>query len=251
MNMMYEQQTHILRVKDSEELAEQTLEFFVESCRSAIERHGEFFTAISGGHTPELFYKKLSMPRVHSRIDWQKVHLFWVDERCVQPSGSASNFGLAERTFLHDVPIPRENVHRVSGEIENYKQAARNYEEVIRGTMKLRPGEKPVFDLVILGMGTDGHIGSIFPNTYALFDTEDLVCTVFRMEGDHSRITLTVPVLKAARRLLVLVSGSEKAQTLKTIFSIEPDQVLYPVHALWPVLEKITWIIDEEAGTLL
>lgn len=251
MDILNEKQTHIIRVSDSEELAQRALEVFVASCREAVEQRGQFFTAISGGHTPELFYKKLSQPEVYSQLNWNKVHLFWVDERCVQPSGQASNFGLAERTFLHDVPIPSENIHRVSGEIENYKEAAANYEAVIRRTMELKPGQKPAFDLIILGMGADGHIGSIFPNTYALFATEDLVCTVFRLEGDHSRITLTVPVIKAARKLMILVSGSEKAQTLKSIFSIEPDPVLYPVHALWPVLEKVTWVIDEKAGAIL
>lgn len=245
------EQIQIERAKDGDRLAYRALELFAETCRSAIKEKDAFFTAISGGHTPVKFYKMLSEPAVYSQLEWEKVHLFWVDEHCVQPGGQESNFGLAERTFLQDIPIPIENIHRVSGEIENYREAARQYEDEIRATMKLNKGQTPVFDLIILGMGADGHIGSIFPNTYALFDTDELVCTVYRLEGDHSRITLTIPVLKMARRLMVLVSGPEKAQTLKTIFSIEPDPVLYPVHALWPVLDKVTWIVDDAAAALL
>lgn len=245
------QDIRIEHVKNADELAETALKHFMQACRESIEQKDVFYTAISGGHTPTLFYQKISHRAVHSQIDWKKVHLFWVDERCVEPSGPASNFGLAVRTFLQEVPIPFENIHRVTGEVADFSEAAEDYQRTIRQTMNIRPGEIPVFDLIILGMGADGHIGSIFPNTYALFDTEDLVCTVFRMEGDHSRITLTVPVLKAARRLMILVSGSEKAQTLRSVFSLEPDPVLYPVHALWPVLDKVTWIVDDAASSLL
>jgi 6-phosphogluconolactonase len=245
------QDIQIERVKNTDALAEHALTHFMDSCRESIKHHDVFYTAISGGHTPILFYEKLSKRAVHSQMDWKKVHLFWVDERCVEPSGPASNFGLAVRTFLQEVPIPFENIHRVTGEVADLSKAAENYQRTIRETMQVNPDAIPAFDLIILGMGSDGHIGSIFPNTYALFDTEDLVCTVFRMEGDHSRITLTIPVLKAARRLMILVSGPEKAQTLKNVFSTDPDPVLYPVHALWPVLDKVTWIVDEGAGSLL
>ncbi|MCE5186168.1 MAG: 6-phosphogluconolactonase [Planctomycetaceae bacterium] len=246
-----EDKTHMIRVRDSEELAQQALEHFFEVYRQSLQQRDCFYTAISGGHTPVLFYKKLAQPEIYARFDWDKVQLFWVDERCVQPDGKDSNFGLAARTFLQSVPIPPQNVHRVSGEIENYRQAAKDYEEEIRRTMNPADGRQPVFDLIVLGMGADGHIGSIFPNTYALFDTDSMVRTVYRLEGGHSRITLTIPVLKAARDLMILVSGPEKAQTLKSIFNIEPDPVLYPVHALWPVLHKVTWIVDEAAAALL
>jgi 6-phosphogluconolactonase len=245
------QKIRMERVKNGEDLAEHALKHFMESCRESVEKRDVFFTAISGGHTPILLYQKLAERAVHSQIDWAKVHLFWVDERCVEPSGPASNFGLAVRTFLQEVPIPFENIHRVTGEVADFQEAAETYQRTIRETMKVKPDQTPVFDLVILGMGSDGHIGSIFPNTYALFDTEDVVCTVFRMEGDHSRITLTLPVLRAARKLMILVSGQEKAQTLRSVFSMEPDPVLYPVHALWPVLDKVTWVVDEDAGSLL
>ena len=141
MDAINEKEANILRVADTEQLAERALEVYIDSCRQAVESRGFFFTAISGGHTPELFYKKLAQHEVYSQLDWNKVHLFWVDERCVQPTGQASNFGMAERTFLHQVPIPPENIHRVSGETENYREAAVNYETDIRQTMQLQPGQ--------------------------------------------------------------------------------------------------------------
>jgi 6-phosphogluconolactonase len=126
---------------------------------------------------------------VRSKIQWDKVHIFWVDERCVPPSSEASNFGLATHTFLLDIPIPGENVHRVTGESENYADAVAEYEQVIRSVFQLSKGQIPAFDLIILGMGPDGHIGSVLPNTYAQFDTDDLVSAVYRMNGDYNRIT--------------------------------------------------------------
>ena len=150
-----------------------------------------------------------------------------------------------------DIPIPGENVHRVTGELQNYADAVDEYEQIIRSVFKITKGQLPEFDLVLLGMGSDGHIGSILPNTYALFDTDDLVSAVYRMNGDYNRITLTVPVMKEARRILILVSGENKAQIMSDVFHTEPDPVRYPVHALWPVLPKVRWLIDRSAAAKL
>jgi 6-phosphogluconolactonase len=181
----------------------------------------------------------------------EKVQLFWVAERCVPPEAEASNYGLAAHTFLDKVGIPAENVHRMSGECADYQVAVSEYRNTLRRVFRLRPGETPQFDLIVLGMGEDGHIGSLYPNSFALFDTEDLVAIVYQTEGDYSRITLTHPVMCAGRRLIILVSGSEKAQILKEVLTNEPDPVKYPVHTLWPILHKVTWLIDREAGGML
>lgn len=242
---------NIIKAPDSETLAREALRQFVEAAQQAIQSKGTFYVAISGGHTPAAFYELLSEESAYSQIDWEKVHLFWVDERCVQPSAEASNFGLAVHTFLLDVPIPGENIHRVSGESSNYEAAAKEYEQVILHVFGLRPGQLPEFDLVILGMGADGHIGSLLPNSTALFDTKDLVCTVYRMDRDFSRITLTVPVIKQAARIVILVSGQSKASIVRKVLQSEPDEVKYPVHFLWPVMDKITWLIDAPAAAHL
>ena len=245
------QRSKIVTVSDSEALADLNVDYFANYAQRAIEQRGVFYVAISGGSTPVQFFERLSNTSVYSKIQWEKIHVFWVDERCVPPSSEASNFGLATHTFLLDVPILPENIHRVTGEQENYADAVDEYEQIIRAVFKITKGQVPEFDLVILGMGSDGHIGSILPNTYALFDTDDLVSAVYRMNGDYNRITLTVPVMKEARRILILVSGENKAQIMADVFRTEPDPVRYPVHALWPVLHKVRWLVDRSAAAKL
>lgn len=245
------QGSKIVTASDSAELADLTVKYFVAYANRAIEKQGVFRVAISGGSTPVRFYERLSNKSVYSRVPWEKVHIFWVDERCVPPSSEASNFGLATHTFLLDIPIPDENVHRVSGELPNYADAVNAYENIIRSVFNIEKGQLPAFDLIILGMGPDGHIGSILPNTYTLFETDDLVSTVYRMDGDYNRITLTVPVMKEAQRIIILVSGENKARIMCDIFHTEPDPVRYPVHALWPVMHKIRWLIDRPAAAKL
>ncbi|RKY07518.1 MAG: 6-phosphogluconolactonase [Planctomycetota bacterium] len=245
------QQSKITTVADSAAMADVAVKYLINCAQRAIKQRGVFRVAISGGSTPVRFYERLSDVSVYSRIQWERVHIFWVDERCVPPSSEASNFGLATETFLLDIPIPGENIHRVTGELQNYANAVDEYEHIIRAVFKITKGQIPKFDLVILGMGSDGHIGSILPNTYALFDTDDIVSAVYRMNGDYNRITLTVPVMKESRRILILVRGENKAQIVADVFRTTPDPVRYPVHALWPVLHKIRWLIDRRAAAKL
>jgi len=207
--------------------------------------------ALSGGSTPDLFYQHLYDHPTSRQIEWSKVHIFWVDERAVRPESEASNYHLAASRFIEKIDIPPENVHRIIGESTDLTQAARIYEETLREVFDIPQGAVPGFDLIVLGMGADGHIASLMPDSFALIDTHELVTTVFHMEDDWSRITLTMPVLLAARRLMVLISGSEKAQIVKEVFTAEPDPTKYPAHALWPVLSKVMWVLDEDAARLL
>jgi 6-phosphogluconolactonase len=237
----------VTQVGDAEDLARTARDLFVRDAHEAVRRTGRFCVALSGGHTPQQFFGLLG----EADIPWQSVQLFWVDERCVPPDAEASNYGLAAQTFLSRVEIPPANVHRISGESESLDEAVAAYEAQIREAFGLRAGQMPQFDLIVLGMCPDGHIGSLYPNTYALIDTEDIVSAVYLMDGDHNRITLTCPVLCAARHVVILVSGREKAQILQAVLASEPDEIRYPVHTLWPVLDKVTWIVDREAASLL
>ena len=236
------------RVDSPDDLANRAFEIFLESSEKAINSEGCFNVAISGGHTPEGFFELLAERPEAKSIQWDKIQLFWVDERCVPPDADASNYGLAAHTFLDKVNIPAQNVHRMPGESEDYEEAVGEYDAVIREVFELRPGQMPSFDLIVLGMGADGHIGSLLPNSYALLDTDDLVSTVYMMDGKYSRITLTHPVLCAAQHLVILVSGYEKAAILKEVLHSEPDEIKYPVHTLWPILHKVTWVVDSQAG---
>ncbi len=238
-------------VRDPDVLAQRSSEIFVADALKAIRAKNVFHVAVSGGHTPEHFFELLGEMPQASSLPWDKIQLFWVDERIVDADSPWSNYKLAADTFLAKVPIPQENVHRIPTEHDDFKACAHRYEETIREIFDLEPGKLPQFDLIVLGIGGDGHTGSLFSGSYAAFDVEDLACAVYVLDDDPNRITLTPPVLCAASHLVVLACGQGKAEILKKILISEPDEVRYPIHALWPVLDKITWLIDTAAAQSL
>jgi len=233
---------------DAENLARRAVGLFVSAARDAIAARGVFSVALSGGSTPKRFFELLAEAPEALALPWPKVKAFWVDERYVPPDSPFSNYRLAANAFLSKVGIPQDNVYRIPTEHEDIKVAVRRYEQTIRAAFGLEAGQMPQFDLVVLGMGTDGHTGSLFPNSYAPFNAEGLACAVYALGETLSRVTLTHPVLRAARCLVVLVSGAEKADTLRAVLTSEPDEVKYPIHVLWPVLDRITWLVDQDAA---
>ncbi|MBN2456569.1 MAG: 6-phosphogluconolactonase [Sedimentisphaerales bacterium] len=236
---------------DSETLALRALEVFVDDAEKAIQSKGKFYTAISGGRTPRRLFELLGETPSAKELSWDRIHLFWVDERCVPPDSQSSNYRLAADTFLNKIPIPGENIHRIPTEHRDSRISSQHYEETIRSVFCIKEDQIPQFDLIVLGMGKDGHTGSLLPNSYAPFATESLACVVYVLDEKLNRITLTYPVLRAASHLAVLVCGGDKADILKRVFTAEPDEVKYPIHILWPVLEKVTWLVDAEATRLL
>ncbi len=239
---------HLEIVSDAETLAHKSVELFVADANKAIKAKGAFYIAISGGHTPKRFFELLGeVPRARA-LPWDRIQLFWVDERYVPPDSQWSNYKLAADTFLSKVAIPQVNVHRIPTEDSDFLISVRYYEKTIREVFGLPGKQTPEFDLIMLGMGVEGHTGSLFSNSYACFDTKDLACVVYVLDEKLNRITLTHPVLCAASHLAVLVSGGEKAGILKEVLTSEPDEVRYPIHALWPVLDKVTWLIDKQAA---
>jgi 6-phosphogluconolactonase len=238
-------------VSDPETLAHKCVELFVAGAQKAIEVKNVFHVAISGGNTPRRFFELLGELPQAKALPWDNIQLFWVDERYVPPDSQWSNYKLAADTFLAKVPIPDENIHRIPTEYVDSKAAAQCYEETIREVFALQEKQIPECDLIILGMGADGHTGSLFPDSFAPFDAENLACVVYVLDEKLNRITLTHPVLCAAARLVVLVSGEEKAGILKQVLTSEPDEVRFPIHVLWPILNKVTWLIDSQAAKLL
>ncbi len=238
-------------VSDAENLASRCVDLFVSDADKSIKAKGVFRAAISGGHTPRRFFELLGELPQALAMAWDKIHLFWVDERYVPIDSQWSNYKLAADTFLNKVPIPPDNVHRIPTESSDFKIAAAAYEQTITEVFNLEPGELPQFDMVVLGMGVEGHTGSLFPNSFASLDKEDLACVVYVLDEKLNRITLTGPVICAAGHVAVLVSGSEKAATLREVFSSEPDEVKYPIHILWPILDRVTWLVDIAAAQQL
>jgi 6-phosphogluconolactonase len=236
---------------DAETLAHRGVEFFIEHAQVAVSERGLFHVAVSGGNTPRRFFELLGEVSTARALPWDKIHLFWVDERYVPSDSPWSNYKLAADTFLTKVGIPKENIHRIPTEQADFQVAASDYEQDIRDVFGLQQNQLPEFDLIVLGMGIEGHTGSLFPNSYAAFATENLACVVYVMDEKLNRITLTHPVLRAASHLAVLVSGEEKAPILKEVLTSEPDEVRYPIHTLWPILDKVTWLVDSKAAQSL
>jgi 6-phosphogluconolactonase len=233
---------------DAEDLAQRTVEFFVSTAREALESREIFYAALSGGQTPQRTFELLGASPEARSLRWPKIHVFWVDERYVPPDSPYSNYRLAAETFLNKVGIPPDNIHRIPTEYDDIHEAAEVYKATIRDVFNVASNEIPQFDLMVLGMGADGHTGSLLPNSYAPFDMDALVSVVYALGDTPSRITLTHPVLQAAHRLAVLVSGWEKAQVLKDVLTSEPDEVRYPIHVLWPVFDRIVWLVDRDAA---
>jgi len=224
---------------------------FAFTAGQAIEARGIFCTALSGGHTPGLFFRRLTVDPEARAVPWDKVHVFWVDERYVPADSADNNYRLAAEAFLNRIEIPPANVHRIPTEHRLIGDAVQAYERTIREVFGLREGQMPRFDLIVLGMGSDGHTASLFPNSPVAYDADDLACVAYPGAGAKpqiNRITLTPPVLLAARRLVVLVSGQEKADTLKEVLAGEADETRYPIRVLWPVLDRVTWLVDHDAA---
>jgi 6-phosphogluconolactonase len=203
--------------------------------------------ALSGGITPLRMFGLLCTA-YKKDIRWDLTELFWVDERCVPPDHEDSNYGRTCEALLSGLDIPGENVHRIKGEM-NPAEAAIEYEKDLRRSFG--DAVLPVFDLVILGIGSDGHIASLLPGSPALDEKDHLAIPVYAEHLKSWRITLTLPVLNNAAHILFLVSGRKKAAVLKKIMDQGEESRSYPAGLIEPVHGSVTWLIDREAGSLL
>jgi 6-phosphogluconolactonase len=236
---------------DSEILAQRAVEIFAAETANALAVKESFFAALSGGSTPKRFFELLGTSPKSKALPWNKIHLFWVDERYVPITSSQNNYKTAADIFLNKVAIPDENIHRIPTEFNDINDSVRKYEEIIRKEFKLEAWQRPVFNFIMLGMGSDGHTASLFPNSCASFDMDNLACAVYHTDEKLNRVTLTKAVLCEAKHIIVMIQGKEKAAVLKDVFTTEPDEIRYPIQILWPVLDKVTWLIDKEAAVNL
>ncbi len=208
--------------------------------RDAEEKRQTAALAISGGSTPKLLFDRLSA----SGLPWSRVHLFWVDERCVPPTDDASNYKLALERLITPAGIPESNVHRIHGEIDP-QEAARRYAAEIRSFFELGSTEFPRFDAVHLGMGPDAHTASLFPGQPLIEDREGIAAAVFAPQFDQWRVTLLPGVLQAARAAVFLVAGEDKRPALHAVLEGERDPGKYPAQI---VGSRAEWFLDSAAG---
>ncbi|MHB8874465.1 MAG: 6-phosphogluconolactonase [Myxococcaceae bacterium] len=206
-----------------------------------------FALALSGGNAPRLLYRSLAEAPA-GVIPWERIHLFWGDERCVPPDDPASNYAMAQETLLSRVPVPPGNVHRVLSELRPPERAAAAYEETLRSFFG-EEGQWPSFDLALLGVGADGHTASLFPGHPALDERVRWVSAVHSPTASPSwRITLTLPVLSQSRRVFFLVAGSEKAQVTGEILG-DPDRAARPLPAARvQAREQLIWFVSRDAA---
>lgn len=224
---------------------------FVRQAIQAIQARGRFTVALSGGSTPKSLYALLATQPWRDEIPWSQVHLFWGDERHVPPSDSSSNFRMTQERLLSQVPIPPENIHRIKAENSDANAAAVEYERDLKHFFQFGEQQFPRFDLVLLGMGANGHTASLFPGTAAVHEQTRLVVAPWVEELNTERITLTPPVINNAREIIFFVTGAEKAATLKAVLEGEYQPDCLPVQIIHPTQGKVVWMIDQAAASSL
>jgi 6-phosphogluconolactonase len=244
--------TEVETFADALALGRKAREIFVTEAREAIAERGKFFVAISGGKSPETLFAELGESIDSLVLDWSKVRLFWVDERCVGPDSEDSNYRLARDLFVKKVGIPDGCVFRMRGEEPDGEAEARRYGSVIGEAFGIDPAKKrPRFDLIFMGMGADGHTASLFPGSDIVHERQRLARFVPACDQRLARITLTPPALLAARRVIVLVSGSDRAMVLRQVLTQQPDILRWPVQLLFAARERAKWLVDTDAAKLL
>ena len=229
----------IIIYHDTAELSRQSAERFSQLVNQSVQVSGRFTVALSGGSTPKHLYSLLASSGYKERISWDNVHLFWGDERCVPSDHPESNFRMAQEALLSKVKIPAENIHRMAGEREP-QEAAAEYEKDLQRFFGLESGALPRFDLILLGIGEDGHTASLFPGSDALNATKHLVVAPFVAKLSSYRLTLTLPVLNHAAEVWFLVTGASKADAVERILSGSSD---LPAAKVQPVDGRLTWFV--------
>jgi 6-phosphogluconolactonase len=235
---------------DRGEMVRMEAERIVARARDSIGQRARFLLCLAGGSTPKPLYELLATPPFATRIDWPRVHVFWGDERCVPPDHPESNYRMAREALLDHVQLPGTNVHRIRGEDEPSKAAAA-YEELLAtffGSREILP--QASFDLVLLGMGADGHTASLFPGSAAARETRRWVVAIPGPQPGHWRVSLTPVLLNTAEDVTFLVSGANKADRLKDVLEDRgPD--LLPAQLIRPTHGALLWVVDTAAAARL
>jgi 6-phosphogluconolactonase len=236
----------------AKEMALASARLFATKVEKAVATRGIARVALSGGSTPQATFKLLADPTgpFASTVPWDKVQIFWVDERCVGPDDPESNYGVARKLLLSKVAIPEANVFRMEGELDP-EEAASRYESTLRNVMKLEGAESPAFDLLTLGMGPDGHTASLFPETAAIHEMSRLVVANHVEKKEAWRITLTWPVINQASEVVFEVEGPSKTEVLAEVLTGPRDPERLPAQLIRPADGKLLFLLDEAAAAKL
>lgn len=231
---------------DLEALSDAAVGRIAEVAEQSIAQRGAFHIALSGGATPRHLYERLARAPYVSTMDWSRVHVYFGDERCVPPDHPDSNFRMANTALLMHVPIPSAQIHRINADLAYVRQCAVAYAAVLMSSLPTS-NNVPQFDMVLLGIGPDGHIASLFPATGSALSERRPVTAVYAVSMHAWRISITLAVINQARHILLLVSGSGKAEVLERVFRGEPGVVPLPVQRIQPLFE-LEWYLDQAAA---
>ena len=237
---------------DGMAIAKRAAQEFVQAAAVAVQAKGSFHVALAGGSTPKVLYNLLvTEAALCSQVPWDKLHLFFGDERHVGPGHPDSNFRMATEAMISKAPLNKEQVTRIKGEYPDAEEAAREYDEALQSHFKLKAGEYPRFDLLLAGMGNEGHTLSLFPGTKALHADGRIAVRNWVGKLCTDRITLTAPAAANSARVLFMVTGADKACALKAVLEgpYEPEQL--PAQLLHPQNGKLLWLVDTAAGSML
>jgi 6-phosphogluconolactonase len=234
-----------------EELNNFAAEKFVEIANEAIEKQGQFAVALAGGSTPKSLYKLLASDEFRNKIDWSRTFFFFGDERNVLPDDAESNFRMANENMFAPLKINHQNIFRWQTELENAEIIAENYENSIKEFFKLAKNDLPKFDLILLGMGADGHTASLFPYTEALYNTEKIAVANRVEKLNTTRLTLTLPTINNAANIIFLVAGEDKAEALREVLEGESAPEKYPSQNIKPTNGELFWLIDKNVAKSL
>jgi 6-phosphogluconolactonase len=234
--------------RDTVHLSNYAANAFVEIANQSIAKRGRFMVALSGGNTPMRLYDLLGN-RYQNKVDWKQVHFFWGDERCVPVDDAGNSYGQAKNIFLDKVNAPAKNIHRIQSDLEP-AEAAIDYANTLK-VFSEPPLDWPRFDLVLLGMGEDGHTASLFPGSPVEVDSPTLAVTANYQDRPANRVTLTQNVFNDAYNIIFLVSGISKAVTLLNVLNGEYLPELYPAQRIDPQNGKVIWLADEAAASQL
>jgi 6-phosphogluconolactonase len=240
----------VRRLTTPQDLFQAAADEVIRAATDAVARRGRFTIALSGGSTPKNLYTLIAA-NASASLPWDRMFFFWGDERHVPPGDPESNYRMAEETFLSKVPIPPANIFPIHAQNPDASAAADDYEQTLRKFFALAPGEYPHFDLILLGMGPDGHTASLFPETAALEEKSRLVVANWVEKLKTSRITFTLPVLNASRCVAFLVSGTDKAAVLHEVLEGNGPAEKYPSKLVQPSEGKLIWFVDRAAASEL
>ena len=224
---------------------------FVDIARQAVAKQGRFTICLSGGSTPRGTYALLAREPFCDQAPWPQIHIFWGDERCIPLDHPDNHYRMASDLMLSKVPVPAQNIHRMRGEATDPAQAADEYEALLRLFFSLTGDDVPCFDLILLGMGADGHTASLFPGTTALHETWRLVVANYVPKLGAARLTLTLPVLNHARQVMFLVAGEHKADAVRAVLQGHDDQHKLPAQLVRPEKGAVLWLVDGAAASQL